>query len=150
MDNIETPFTPEDFPSTTTSLQGAKTPSASASTRPPQFCPKCTAQFRRRQELERHILSRHLPWWLHCPHPACPWRGYRTQDLHNHLAIGRCGGVNPGWRPEECKTYDTKLVVGWILEGSTTVDVAAEYAHDLVGERARELGKIEMWGGEPP
>jgi hypothetical protein len=46
---------------------------------------------------------------------------------------------------EQCQIYDTELILGWILEDDTPVQVAASYALEFVEERARELGKAGMW-----
>lgn len=54
----------------------------------------------------------------------------------------KCGPI-PEW--EEYQIYDTSLILGWILEDGTPVQVAASYALDFVRERAMELGKVESW-----
>jgi hypothetical protein len=46
---------------------------------------------------------------------------------------------------EQYQIYNTNLILGWILEDDTPVQVAASYALDFVRERARELGKVETW-----
>ena len=55
---------------------------------------------------------------------------------------GKCG---PKPEPGQYQIYDTKLILGWILEGDIPLKVAAGYALDFVGERAIELGKVEAW-----
>jgi hypothetical protein len=40
--------------------------------------------------------------------------------------------------------YDTKLLLGWISEG-TSIEVTQVFAADLVEERARELKKVDLW-----
>ncbi|KAI0290491.1 hypothetical protein BC826DRAFT_970425 [Russula brevipes] len=110
---------------------------------PPLLCPGCKEQVGYRpQELNRHILSMHLPCWIFCPYPSCTWRGTRPQELERHLETEKCG---PKPEREQYQIYDTKLILGWILEDGTPVEVAARYALDFVGERAIELGKEEAW-----
>jgi hypothetical protein len=87
-------------------------------------------------------LSMHLPRCIFCPYPSCTWRGTRTQELKRHLDKNKCG---PRPEQEEYQIYDTNLILGWILEGDTPIRVAASYALDFVGERAKELGKVETW-----
>ena len=40
--------------------------------------------------------------------------------------------------------YNTQLILGWIIDGVST-EVAQMFAVDLVEERARELGKENLW-----
>ena len=54
----------------------------------------------------------------------------------------KCG---PKPEPEQYQIYDTKLVLGWILEDDVPLKIAVGYALDFVGEKARELGKVEVW-----
>jgi hypothetical protein len=117
----------------------------STASQPPAsvFCPECREQVGyRQQELKRHMLSVHLPPWIYCPHPSCPWRGRRKEDLKRHMEKEKCG---PKPEPEQYQIYDTKLILGWILEGDIPLKVAAGYALDFVRERAIELGKVEAW-----
>ena len=108
-----------------------------------RLCPECKKQVGyRQQDLRRHILSMHLPCCIFCPYPSCAWRGSRKQGLKKHLDKNKCG---PRPVQEQCQIYDTKLILGWILEDDTPVQVAASYALEFVGERARELGKAGMW-----
>ncbi|KAI0003325.1 hypothetical protein BJV74DRAFT_524693 [Russula compacta] len=129
--------------SLTTSADQTRTCSISTAEQPPLFCPECREQVGyRQQNLKRHILSMHLPCWVHCPHPSCSWRGTRKEELDRHMVKENCGP-----RPErgQYQVYDTKLILSWILEDNTPVEVAARYALDFVGERAKELGKEEAW-----
>ena len=41
--------------------------------------------------------------------------------------------------------YDVELVLGWIRDGTISVDVAETFVIDFVQERARELGKVDLW-----
>lgn len=109
----------------------------------PMLCPECKEQVGyRQQELRRHLLSNHLPCWICCPYPSCSWRGTRKEELKKHLIKDKCG---PMPEREQYQIYNTNLILGWILEDDTPVQVAASYALDFVGERARELGKVESW-----
>ena len=108
------------------------------------LCPwGCDALLERRQEWNRHILTLHLPNNLYCPNPACPWRGSRKEKLNEHIEQGNCG-ARPKWG-EQRMIYDVDLVLGWIRDGTISVDVAEMFAIDFVQERARELGKVDLW-----
>lgn len=109
----------------------------------PVLCPECKEHVGyRQQELRRHLLSIHLPCWICCPYPSCTWRGTRKEELKKHLIKDKCG---PRPVREQYQIYNTNLILGWILEDDTPVQVAASYALDFVRERARELGKVESW-----
>jgi hypothetical protein len=114
--------------------------SKSSSTPPPtRFCPMCGQQFGRPQEWQRHILSTHLPYWLHCPYPRCPWRGHRREEFKTHLK------EHPNFpQTDPCHIYDTKIVLDLIRNG-TPVEVAAKFALDFVSEKAHELGFVDEW-----
>lgn len=117
-----------------------------ASSKPPVFCPRCDQPCVRLQELKRHLLSNHLPHWIHCPHPHCTWRGHRRENLRLHLKAHldwqNCG---PKLSPEQYTIYDVDLVLGWILDDNQNVEKAARYALDFVAEKAWELGMVEGW-----
>ena len=115
----------------------------SIANQPPVFCPECREQVGyRQQNLKRHMLSIHLPSWIYCPHPSCAWRGSRKEDLKRHVDKQKCG---PKPEPEQYQIYDTNLILDWILEDDIPLKVAAGYALYFVGERARELGKVDAW-----
>jgi len=85
-----------------------------------------------------------LPHHLYCLNPACDWQGCRIEDLFKHIDKGP---GNCGPRPEfeeQRMIYDTKLLLGWISEG-TSIEVTQVFAADLVEERARELKKVDLW-----
>jgi hypothetical protein len=94
----------------------------------------------RPQDLGRHMLSTHLPYCLFCPMPSCRWRGARGDEFKAHLRKR-----HPGNDGEPSHIYDTKLVLGYIKDG-TPVRRVQKYALDFVLERALELGKTEEWG----
>jgi hypothetical protein len=52
---------------------------------------------------------------------------------------------HPGEEFEQSPIYDTKLVLGYIFDGSTAIEVAERFALRFVAERAVELGKVEEW-----
>ncbi|KAH9995615.1 hypothetical protein BJV77DRAFT_1149060 [Russula vinacea] len=97
----------------------------------------------RNQEMERHIVSLHLPDNLYCPGPECPWRGHREDARKRHIGRGRCGPT-PEW-DEQRKIYEPSLFIGWILDATISTELAKEYALDFVKERAREVKKIHLW-----
>ena len=116
--------------------------------RSPVLCPECKELVGyRQQELKRHLLSIHLPCWICCPYPSCTWRGSRKEELQKHWIKDKCGPRPEQPRPEreQCQIYNTDLILGWILEDDTPVQVAASYALEFVEGRARELGKVESW-----
>ena len=41
--------------------------------------------------------------------------------------------------------YDPNLILGWILDEVVSFEVAEQYTLDFVQERARELGKEDLW-----
>ena len=119
-------------------------------TKPPAgICLGCGASYRRRQELERHILFLHLPCWIWCPYSGCAWRGHRVDDFKRHLDKQGCGP-----RPEEreYQIYNVKMVLDWIKDSkdANSMLIVQNFAVDLVKERATELGKNEWlenpWG----
>lgn len=109
---------------------------------PPLLCPACQRQCRRRQELKRHLLSFHLPLWIRCPHSRCLWRGHRLEGLKMHLAQQKCGPIP---KRKQYEIYNKDLIVDWILDGESSVEVAARYALGFVEERAWELLMTEEW-----
>ena len=116
---------------------------ASISNQLPVFCPECREQVGyRQQNLKRHILSVHLPCWIYCPNQSCTWRGTRKEELNKHIDKEQCG---PKPERDQYQIYDTRLILGWILEDDVPFNVAVGYALDFVGERAIELGKVEAW-----
>ena len=105
--------------------------------------PGCGISIKRDPELERHILSLHLPDNLYCPGPACPWRGHREDARKKHIGSGKCGPT-PEWE-EQRKIYEPSLIISWVLDAAISTEVAEMYALDLVKERARELEKTNLW-----
>ncbi|KAI0249369.1 hypothetical protein BJV78DRAFT_700477 [Lactifluus subvellereus] len=104
--------------------------------------PRCDTTIKpdRRQDLERHILSHHLPYSLSCPTPSCHWRGARKDEFKTHSKK-----YHAGHDLEPCRIYDTKLVLGYILDDGTPLERAEKYALDFVAERALELKKANEW-----
>jgi hypothetical protein len=92
------------------------------------------------KDQERHIISQHLPYQLFCPQPSCLWRGGLEDDFEAHLK-----SCHPGHEHKPVLIYDTKLVLGYILEDGAPVERAEKYALDFIRERALELGKVEEW-----
>lgn len=129
----------------------AQTSSVSQPTSRPEpsrvLCPKCRKAYGRPQDLQRHVLSAHLPCWLYCPYPPCPWRGHRKENFKTHLRAHPGADLNFG----PCRVYETKTILGWIKDG-TPVEIAAAYALAFVSEKAHELGLVEdwenLWGGQ--
>ena len=122
--------------------------SSASRTKPPAICPWCGDEFLRRQEVERHSLSTHLPCWLFCPHPSCSWRGSRKEEFKKHITKKPCIAET---KPEEFMIYDPKWIFDFIFDISTDtpinsrLKVGEEYALSFVGERMMELQKPEPW-----
>jgi hypothetical protein len=93
----------------------------------------------RPQDLRRHMLAIHLPYCLFCPVPLCRWRGAHKDQFKKHLQVS-----HPGDDREPGSIYDTKLVLGYIEEGSPVQNVE-KFVLDFVAERAIELRKVEEW-----
>jgi hypothetical protein len=102
--------------------------------------PTCRGSFQRSQDLHRHILSFHLPCWIYCP--TCFWTGNRGEYFNRHLKNNKCGPKPPR---EQYEIYNTKLVLGWILEDNMPIEKAARFALSFAEERALELGKSQEW-----
>ncbi|KAH9961577.1 hypothetical protein BC827DRAFT_327650 [Russula dissimulans] len=118
---------------------------------PSVVCPKCEKKCGRAQELQRHILSSHLPCWIHCPLSPCPWRGHRKEDFKAHLRVWHTV-ADPNDGPFASFVYDTNIVLELIKNG-TSIDNAAGIALVLVSEKSHELGMVEewedLWGRQP-
>jgi len=70
------------------------------------------------------------------------------EEFGNHLKIH---GSNPSiLQKGQYEIYDIEYILYFILNQQQAVDRVAGYALDFVGERARELGKVEwlndLWG----
>jgi hypothetical protein len=124
--------------------------SSASPPKPPAICPWCGDKFLRRQEVERHCLSAHLPSWLFCPHPSCPWRGSRKEELKKHVDKKLCA-TSTETKPEDFMIYDPKWIFDFIFDKSidtpiiSRLRVGEEYAIGFVGERMMELQKTETW-----
>jgi hypothetical protein len=60
-----------------------------------------------------------------------------------HIDEGMCG-PRPEWE-EQWMIYNPKLILQWICEDFISIEFAETYALDFVQERARELGKVNLW-----
>lgn len=107
-------------------------------------CPICPASLGRLQDRKRHMLS-HLPHWLQCQAPGCSWRGDRWEHLRKH-----CLKAHPSSSQEsdsrESIIYDPLPLVAGITD-KITFENAKAIATFLVEEKAKELKKVELWGG---
>ena len=108
----------------------------------------CGTPFKRRQELERHVESLHLPPWIFCSSPGCKWRGGRVDEYRRHKTTHNA--QNFPAEEQECHIYNVKMILGLIKDsaGSDAITTAQRFAVDLVKERALELGKQE-WLDDP-
>src|SRR5579863_8068378 len=116
------------------------------------FCrwPGCEHKFKRKQELERHTLTHHLPPLICCPHPSCSWRGTLKHELKKHMDK-RCG-KKAKMDPRLYKVFDAKWIFDYMYEDSTdaptdfNAEVMLTYVLDFVKERGIELRKTKLWG----
>jgi hypothetical protein len=111
---------------------------------PPIFCQLgCAVPTHRKQDWNRHFLKSHLPDSIYCHNPGCGWQGSRKEELSEHIEQKKCG-PKPEFE-EQRMIYDVGLILNWIREDIVSVEVAQMFAVDLVEERARELGKANLW-----
>ena len=70
------------------------------------------------------------------------------EEFENHLKIHSSNP--PKLQKGQYEIYDIEYILYFILNQQQSVDRVAGYALDFVGERARELGKVEwlndLWG----
>jgi hypothetical protein len=94
-------------------------------------------------------MSIHLPSSIYCPYSRCSWRGDRKDKFRRHLRRQKCGS-KPEDKPRQI--YDSKMIADWILKDQVPAGVGASYALVFVGEKAKELRKVEdwkdLWGGK--
>ena len=108
-----------------------------------KYCPICAALLGRLQDRKRHMLS-HLPHWLQCQAPGCPWRGDRWEHLRVHrLKVHPSSGQESDTR--KSIIYDPLPLVKGITD-NTTFENAKTIAVSLVEVKAKELKKLELWG----
>jgi hypothetical protein len=83
---------------------------------------------------------------MYCPAPNCPWRGRRKDALNMHISNskGKCGS-KPKSPEKECMIYDANLIIRWIREDSVSIEIAEMFALNFVKEKAKELGKENLW-----
>ncbi|KAI0250308.1 hypothetical protein BJV78DRAFT_589484 [Lactifluus subvellereus] len=131
------------------SSQEAQTSPTPAAEQPPVLCLKCGKSYLRQQEVERHLMSCHLPDWIGCPYPHCFWRHDRTEEFKKHLLKTHSCNLSD-LEKKQYEIYDRDYILQFILDQRQSVDKVAGYALNFVGERARELGKGEwlndLWG----
>jgi len=123
-------------------------PPRASTSRPkaPVDCPICGDTFHRKADWGRHVLSKHFPEYIQCPEKDCSWRGSRKEELTNHLDENGHGQGDTEQDREQYEIYDTRLILDLVRKGSTPFEVLRGYVDNFVKERARELGKEELWG----
>ncbi|KAI0250309.1 hypothetical protein BJV78DRAFT_1283272 [Lactifluus subvellereus] len=127
--------------------QEAQTSTTPAARQSSMLCPKCGKSYVRRQEVERHLMSLHLPDWIGCPDLHCFWRGDRPEEFNKHLSK-RHGCNLSNVERNQYEIYDRDNILRHILDQQQSVDVMAGYALNFVGRMALELGKTE-WLNDP-
>ena len=116
-------------------------------------CPDCELKLTRWQDRDRHILT-HLPHWIHCPLPHCPWRGNRIKSIkqhwkrQDHLRYHEFFGRTP--RREQFAIFEPQELVNQIKAGTISTSDAAFQALNSVVMKAEQLQKSSMsenlWG----
>ena len=107
---------------------------------PVRDCPECPGRW---QDQKRHVRE-HLPHWICCVDPDCPWRGDRPDALSKHWRK-----VHPSSSQElansEFVIYDPEPLVERLLNGTIFIEEAQSIANKMVKSRAEEIGKSEIW-----
>ena len=110
---------------------------------PPPACPICERTFTRTQERNRHLRS-HLPHYIYCPFPGCPWRCDRHDNLRNHWKRKHAdSGQAP--QKQECEIYNPDSFVELVTCGQMSIEEAGNAALFEVILRAFEEGKQDLW-----
>jgi hypothetical protein len=109
------------------------------------LCPVCGGALTRSQGLKRHILDVHLPDWVCCPHPTCAWHDSRKKQLDEHIESSEKCSAKPEW-VDQYQIYDAELTLHWLLIDSVPFETVETFALGMIEERARELGKVDVWG----
>ena len=104
----------------------------------------CDREYKSKQDLDRHHHT-HLPYWIHCPSLDCPWRGDRPDVFKEHWVV-KHNYEGPVPVQKEYETYKPMDVLRRIRQGGLNFDEATKYACILVEEKAREIGKQDVWG----
>jgi len=87
--------------------------------------PGCSKTFRRRQELNRHISSMHLPNLpdsIYCRQAGCDWTGDRLEELRSHFS-NRHPGI-PLLEEERYRIYDARRLIIQVRNGEITKERA--------------------------
>lgn len=137
--------------STTTSSASTLPTSTTTSTGRPWQCLTCSATFARWQDRDRHIIT-HLPHWIHCPFPDCPWRGNRVEKFKKHWQTHPEDHESYGLIPqrEQFEIFNPNYFLDQIKTSTIPAHAAAVYAVDRVFQKADELQKpslsANVWG----
>lgn len=109
----------------------------------------CTSWLGRNQEQRRHLLT-HLPHWIHCPVPDCPWRGDRANAFAKHWSTHSPGSRVPN--EDQYSIYDPKPLMRAICDSGLCIQEAQGRAISMVKGKASELRKSELsddpWGSK--
>jgi hypothetical protein len=106
--------------------------------------PGCSSLLGRSQERKRHVLTCHLPFWLHCPFPDCSWRGDRVGIFKSHWTRDHPSSSQE-LDEDQNKTYDPCPLVNGVVEGKLSIQDAEGQALSMVKKRAVELGMQELY-----
>jgi hypothetical protein len=95
--------------------------------------PTCGGVYKRKQERDRHVVTRHLPLSLLCR--RCGRRDGREDEHKKHLK-----SCDPGNEHDPCLLYNKRIVLGWLFEDGARVETVEMYALDFVMEWAVKQG----------
>jgi len=111
-------------------------------------CPMCPETFRREQERNRHELT-HIPFFLHCPLPHCPWRGNHIYSFKKHWqkADHLSYHQHYGHAPEgyQIETFNPHVILQHIKDGAISLTDGEDIAIALVELKGHDLEKLSMW-----
>ena len=129
-------------------LSRAPSNNSFTTTRNRRQCTICPELFARWQDRDRHKLQ-HLPYFMHCPLPHCPWRGNRAElfkkhwQQEDHRSYHEYYGHNP--EGSQIETYNPRDVLNKIRCGAIPPCEGEDEAIILVQVKAYDLQKTSVW-----
>ena len=115
----------------------------------PYQCHYCRKDFKRMQELKRHLRS-NLPYCFQCPSPGCSWGHYRRHSLGKHMKEKhQISGFKfkQLFERKEGQIYDPDKLLESMVKGTLSVEQAADLALSMAKEGLAEgqVG-VMLWG----
>lgn len=94
-------------------------------------------------------LLRHVPYFIHCPVPHCPWRGKRADLFNRHWQQEDHRGyhVYYGRTPKrsQIETYNPWIILNPIKDGVISIREGGILANCLVLWKSFALQKTNVW-----